>query len=118
MEEKTKKAIGMQGEKIAKNYLMKRGYRVITENYRAKNYEVDLILQKNDTMVFVEVKVRSHKGYGTPESFVDSQKEHRIVEAAENYLWETAWEGKVRFDIIGIEMAEDIRIRHFQDAFS
>ena len=116
--EKTRKALGTQGEKIAQDYLMKRGYRLVERNYRVPPYEIDLIVEKDDTLVFVEVKARSRRGYGTPESFVDARKENHLLEAAEAYLWEKKWGRRVRFDIVSVEMGGRTHIQHFEDAFS
>ena len=115
---KTKKALGAQGERIARAYLVRRGYRLVEKNYRVPPYEIDLIVEKDDTLVFVEVKARTHRGYGTPESFVDARKEDHLLEAAEAYLLEKKWSRGVRFDIVSVEMGRRICVRHFEDAFS
>lgn len=109
---KTTKQIGDDYEVKALNLLEQKGYTLLASNYRFKRNEIDLIVQKDHTIVFVEVKFRKNNSYGNPESFVDSAKLDRIIEAADHYIIENDWNGKIRFDIVAIMTSEII---HFED---
>ena len=67
-------AFGQMAEKKAALYFRKKGFRVLAKNYRYRKAEIDLIVQKNDQLVAVEVKARSSKSFGAPYSFVSSKK--------------------------------------------
>lgn len=106
--------IGRQGEHAALEFLEQKGYTVVARNYRYKRSEIDLIVQKENWLVFVEVKLRSSKQFGFPEESVKEAKRKKILEGAAQYLEETNWKGNVRYDIIAIQGQA---IEHFEDAF-
>lgn len=108
---------GQQGETLAIEHLEQQGFSVVTRNYRYRRGEIDLIVCRDNTLVFVEVKLRKDVGYGHPESFVSPSQADRISEAADHYLHETNWEGLIRFDIVAITLRPQLRIEHFEDAF-
>ena len=70
---------GNKGEDQAAEFLQRKGYEILARNYRYKHSEIDLIVQKSDLIVFVEVKTRSSSGFGEPEAFVDSKKAAKIL---------------------------------------
>lgn len=105
---------GALGEEKARNYLVKLGYHVESQNYRYKRSEIDLIVSQNNLLVFIEVKYRNSKKYGEPEEFVTDNQKNKIIEAADNYINERNWNGQIRFDIISIGPLE---LKHFEDAF-
>ena len=55
------KLIGNQGEDLALKYLQDQGFQLLYRNYRTRHGEIDLIMQDKDTLVFVEIKLRSEK---------------------------------------------------------
>jgi putative endonuclease len=112
-----KKVTGDKGEALALKYLNKQGYTLLAKNYRYKRAEIDLIMRHKETLVFVEVKARSGTGYGHPEEAVDEKKAAMIMEAADHYIYESAWEGAIRFDVIAVMLQPQVSIRHFEDAF-
>jgi putative endonuclease len=109
---------GNKGEKLAADFLEKKGFTVVARNYRFKHAEIDLIVQRNDWMIFVEVKTRSSNAYGEPEEFVDNPKGSRIFDAAEEYIYSTNWQGHIRFDIVSIKIGREVLIEHFEDAIN
>ena len=116
MEEKH--ALGKKGETIAKDYLLEKGYSIVEKNWRYLKAEIDLIVQKDNFIVFVEVKTRSSNNYGDPESFVSDRQQKMIINAASEYIMKNDIESEARFDIISIiinNKAEDIK--HIEDAF-
>ena len=93
------------------------GYEILAQNYRSGKSEIDLIVQKDKTLVFVEVKTRSRTDFGMPEDWVNEQQAEKIIEGAEDYIEDRKWEGDIRFDIISIIIKSVPEIEHFEDAF-
>lgn len=109
---------GKLGEKLAADYLRKKGYKIEACNYRYKRNEIDLIVRQQDLLIFVEVKARSgNADWGYPEESVSHQKARRVINCANAYIFKTNWQGDIRFDIISVELGKEIRITHFEDAF-
>ncbi|MGK7389198.1 MAG: YraN family protein [Candidatus Cyclobacteriaceae bacterium M2_1C_046] len=110
---------GKEGEKLAAEYMIGKGYEILEENFRYKRGEIDLIAQKDQLLVFVEVKARTNVGYGHPEESVDNKKAEMIIKTADQYLLEKDWQGLIRFDIISIYFRKTSSpdIMHFEDAF-
>lgn len=110
------KDLGFKGEKLAREFLKSKGYKIIERNYRNGRNEIDIIANKDDLMIFVEVKARSGNAFGEPEDAVDHRKSEKIIDAAENYIFDKNWHGDIRFDIISIKLGEDVEILHLEDA--
>jgi putative endonuclease len=106
---------GNRGESLAADHLISNGYQILARNYRFKKREIDLIALESNTLIFIEVKYRKNSLFGNPEDFVTPSKEGFILSAAENYIYETKWKGKIRFDIISITKGNSLL--HFKDAF-
>ncbi|MCG8307827.1 MAG: YraN family protein [Cytophagales bacterium] len=111
------KELGLEGERFAANYLLKRGWKILETNYRSGRYEIDVIASKNGMLAFVEVKTRTNTSFGLPEEFVDRKKAANIMKGAERYIRKIDWKGNIRFDIISILKKEWMEIEHFEDAF-
>lgn len=116
MSDKTKK--GQEGEALAADFLIGKGYEIVARNYRYKRSEIDLIVRKNNWLVFVEVKMRSSDSFGFPEDFVDYKKANNIIDGAEQYTYDQDWQGNVRYDIVSIRDQHGRKeILHIEDAF-
>jgi putative endonuclease len=113
------KAVGRRGEKIAERYLKRRGYRIVTRNFRAAGAEIDLVAMDGATVVFVEVKMRRGEGAGTPEDSVDGRKQRQIRRAAEVFAARYhASDRDWRFDVIAISGAgRRTQVELLKDAF-
>lgn len=109
------KEIGKRAEERALNLLSNQGYELCEKNYRYKRSEIDLIVRKSQTLVFIEVKYRRTTKFGHPEEFVSANQKRSILEGAEHYITEIGWQHHIRFDIIAVDAA--FNIEHFQDAF-
>jgi len=113
------KQFGKESENLAASYLKDKGFIILTQNYRYKKAEIDIIARKNNCLYFVEVKARKNTKFGYPEEFVTSYKQRLLKKAAENYILEHHWNEPIRFDIIAILQQEDVvELVHFEDAFS
>lgn len=109
--ELNKKDLGSSGEKKAAEYLKNNGYNIITTNYRyGRLGEIDIIAYDGDYLCFVEVKTRSSLSYGTPAEAVTRAKQNRIKKLAQIYISQNSlFEANIRFDIMEIFIAKDIR---------
>ena len=81
-----KTELGAWGEDRAAEYLTAEGYCVISRNFRCRMGEIDLIVQKGDTLAFVEVKLRKNSRYGEAREFVTAEKQRKLRLAASYYL--------------------------------
>ena len=115
----THKSSGAWGEDLALRYLLRRGYNLVERNYRKRRGEIDLIVRKEETLVFVEVKLRRSTGFGDPLEAVTARKQAIIRSLAEQYLAENQPDfDTVRFDVVGILATQTgTRIEHIEDAF-
>ncbi|WP_257666621.1 YraN family protein [Parapedobacter tibetensis] len=93
---------GKNGEEVAAGLLKQRGYRIICQNWRYKNLEIDIVAQEGDILVFVEVKTRSHHAYGMPYEAVDNVKQAKLTRAANHYIATHRYGGEIRFDVVSI----------------
>lgn len=101
--------IGDLGEKLAKTWLTKRGWKVLWANFKArKGGEVDLVCRDRDTLVFVEVKTRTSMEWGRPADAVNADKQKLIIRGA------LAWLRRLdkpdthfRFDIVEVLLEEE-----------
>lgn len=110
--------LGREGEKMAKDYLVKRGYIILEVNYRHLKAEVDIIAQKGVSLIAVEVKTRSTSDFGNPQDFVKPKQIQRLVRAVNHYVNLKDLDVEVRFDIISIiKNKSGTQIEHLEDAF-
>ena len=112
--------LGKRGEAIAAKHLRAEGYRLLTQNWRYGQQEIDLIAwdQAEQLLVFVEVKTRSTSYFGYPETAVDLKKQQFLIKAANAYLEGHKLECELRFDVIAI-ILKDQRVEeltHIKDA--
>lgn len=108
---------GNQAEEMAAKFLSQKGYEIRDRNYVFGKGEIDIIAQKEDWLVFVEVRARSEVLHGFPEQTISKAKASLIMKTAENYVYQKDWRGKIRFDIIAIVVGQEFEIRHFEDVF-
>ncbi|HRY14095.1 MAG TPA: YraN family protein [Syntrophomonadaceae bacterium] len=115
-----KKELGHKGEDLAASYLQKKGYRILQRNYRSKSGEIDIICCKPEIIVFVEVKTRTSKLYGSPEESITWRKRDHIRKTALDYLAADRRPFKeLRFDVIGIMIEQGVvtKVNHLEGAF-
>ncbi len=110
--------LGKKGEELAIDFLIKKGYTIRDKNYRYLKAEVDIIAQKEDILVAVEVKTRSSREFGLPQDFVNQKKIKLLVMATDHYVISKDLDVNVRFDIIAIVHKNNtFEIEHIEDAF-
>ena len=117
--ENQKQILGKEGERIAENYLKKKGYRVVERNYRCPVGELDLIVLDRRVIVFVEVKTRSDDRFGVPLESVHRRKQQKMMKAALFFLSQHRLDHReARFDVIGISLRDrEPVVEHIQNAF-
>jgi putative endonuclease len=110
---KTTSEIGTKGERLAQEYLLRRGFRLVCSNFKTPvgrnrkgvliNGEIDLIAYEDDCLCFIEVKTRSSDDFSAPISAVDLRKQRQIIRTAKKYRKTFHLEkAKFRYDAIGI----------------
>lgn len=106
--------VGAQAEDRAADYLLEKGYTIVTRRWSCRGGELDLVVLDEDVLVFVEVKARSGK-WLLPEEAINDVKKQRFITAVNAYCFATEQtERPVRYDVIAID---DKGLRHFEDAF-
>jgi putative endonuclease len=119
MNTRRNKARGDAGEDMAMKLLEDKGFRILQRNYRFERGEIDIVAQDRDELVFVEVKSRHTKLFGTPEEAITPEKESFLKRTAEGYLFQHHLEDTpCRFDVIAIDWIGDKpEIRHLKKVF-
>ncbi|WP_018873080.1 YraN family protein [Thioalkalivibrio sp. ALJ16] len=107
-------AAGQAAEQLAADYLEAQGLHLRARNVRRPYGELDLVALEGETLVLVEVRKRSHPGFGGGAESIDRRKQDRLLRVAEAYLQESRWTGPVRFDVVTLDGAN--RIEWLQDA--
>lgn len=98
-----KQNIGKWGEEIAIDYLEKAHLKIITTNFHSRFGEIDIIARDNDTLVFVEVRVRAEKKWGNALESITYAKQQKIRKTIDYYLIKYPTQGSCRIDAIGID---------------
>ena len=109
---------GMRGERVAAAYLARNGYRICSQNFRTRLGEVDIVCEKTQVLVFVEVKSWSRIPEEELTRSIDRRKRRKIGEVAHAFLQRFPEYANhlIRFDVISVQ-PEDETIRHYEGAF-
>jgi putative endonuclease len=114
-----RRTIGASGEDAALRAYQARGYRVVARNWWCRAGELDLVLQRGDTLVFCEVKTRRGRAFGGGYEAVTWSKRRKLRQLAELFL--RAHGGRpvaVRFDVASVWLREGPpAVEVFEDAF-
>ncbi len=111
---------GQRAEELAAEYLKKKGLKLITKNYTTRLGEIDLVMQDQTMLVFVEVKYRVKSEWATAVESVTRQKQQRLIKAAKQYLQQhqSQRQPSCRFDVVAIDFdGAENQIEWFQHAF-
>lgn len=101
---------GKRGEHIAISYLKNNGYKIITQNYRNRFGEIDIIAKDSDTLAFVEIKTRriDTAALGPPQIAVNPKKQRKIIKASIVYIKQKNISNmRFRFDVIAVTILPD-----------
>ena len=115
-------ALGRWGEGHAARFLEARGWTILARNYRFGRREVDLVVQRGELIVFVEVKTRSGGGYGEPLEAITHLKRREVEAVAGHFLRRHGLESSpIRFDALGIRIRRGprtiVEVEHVEDAW-
>jgi len=113
---------GILGEKLAKDFLKKRGYHIWESNYRCPEGEIDIVAKHKDYLVFVEVRTKRSLEFGSPEESVTQAKMGKLRAVAYHYLQDhnnlpPLW----RIDVVAVELnqkGKPLRIELIENAVS
>ena len=110
--------LGKLGEELSVEFLQKKGYDILETNWTFQKAEIDIIAQKENILVVVEVKTRSSINFGSPQDFVKPAKIQLLVKAVNEYVISNDLDLEIRFDIIAISKeGKKFNIEHLEDAF-
>ena len=112
---KNRVSIGRGYEQLAALFFEQNGYEILEHNWRAGSREIDLIIRKDDLIVFVEVKSVSDESHGHPAERIDRKKVANLTKAAQQYLIAKDISNcDLRFDAVTFVSG---KLEHFPDAF-
>ena len=107
--------LGRWGEQLAAQYLESHGYKVLDRNWRCLRGEIDLVAEEGDVLVFVEVKTRRGRDYGTPEEALTKYKAKRLLELGQRYMLERDLEDvEWRVDLVAVELDRQGKLLRFE----
>jgi len=111
---------GKEGEKKAEDYLKEQGYRILYRNWRTRRGEIDLIAEKDGTLVFAEVKTLPASTLETVEHVLGGIKQKKIIETAKCFLLENRQYSNsyIRFDVLIVDVPFYSPVYHIKNAFS
>jgi len=110
--------LGKKGEELAKRFLVKNGYNIKELNWRYKKNEIDIIAEKNNLLVVVEVKTRTNDYFESPKEAVTRKKQKFIINATEAYIIEKDVHLETRFDIVSDTIqGANVDIEHIVNTF-
>lgn len=120
MTESNPREQGNYAEEQACRFLLGRGLQLVSRNFRCHRGEIDLVMQEGEQLVFVEVRLRRHQGFGGALESVTFTKQQRIIRTADYFLLtHPAWAGHAcRFDVVAMSGTRTTAITWIKDAFS
>ena len=90
------------GEEIALDFLRQLGFRLLERNYRNRFGEIDLVMQDDGFIVFVEVRLRSSTNFGGALDSIDYHKRSKLIKCAQHYIANDSGRNDFRFDVVAI----------------
>lgn len=116
---KKHQVLGFYGEELVAQWLIERGFTLITRNYRRTSGEIDLIAKNSNLLVFVEVKTRMHNYFATS-GVITISKQRKIILTARLYLAENSYKDTIyRFDVALVhKTGESYDVEYIPNAFN
>jgi putative endonuclease len=110
-----RKELGNTGEKLARDFLKKKGYKIREANYRCREGEIDIVARKKDCLVFVEVRTKTGTAFGSPEESITFAKKERLIASSLTYLSEhedlpESW----RIDFVAVELDKNGKAKRIE----
>lgn len=112
--------VGILGEKLANDFLKKRGYHIWETNYRCREGEIDIVARHKDSLIFIEVRTKKSLQFGRPEESITLSKMERLRMVAAHYQQThnnlpSSW----RIDVVVVEIdqkGKPLRIELIENA--
>ena len=98
----THNKFGADGENMAVDWLIAKGYEILHRNWRYKYYEIDIVALKNKMLHFIEVKTRNESTIGFPEDSVTKKKFKSLQKAADEFLFLNPGYKWIQYDVLSI----------------
>ena len=111
--------VGILGEQVARDFLVKEGHCILEVNYRCSEGEVDIITRDGDVLVFVEVRTKTNLAFGSPAESITPVKMDRLRRVAAHYQQHHEnLPADSRIDVVAVQMGRDspVRIEHIENA--
>jgi len=110
-----RREVGILGEKLAGDFLKKRGYHIWETNYRCPEGEIDIIARHRDSLVFIEVRTKRSREFGSPEESITPAKMERLRTVAARYRQThdnlpSSW----RIDVVAVELDQEGKISRIE----
>ncbi len=110
-----RKQLGNLGEKLAKGFLKKNGYRIRETNFKCREGEIDIVAEQGDYLVFVEVRTKSSSEFGTPEESITLFKKGKLITSALTYISNhQGLPSQWRIDLVAIEIDHESKIKRIE----
>nr|WP_297911324.1 YraN family protein [uncultured Allomuricauda sp.] len=111
-------AFGQEGEQIALDFLIGKGYKIVQQNFRYDRAEIDILAQLDKILAVVEVKTRTSGFLEDLTQTITKKKIQRLVKAADYFINQNNLDLEVRFDLILIrKKGQHYDIEHLENAF-
>ncbi|MEE9332142.1 MAG: YraN family protein [Methylophilaceae bacterium] len=112
---------GLEAEKIAATFLTNNGLKLVMQNYHCRFGEIDLIMKEAETLVFIEVRLRSNNQFGGAGASITIHKQQKLIATAQHFLQihnaKSKGEAACRFDAILMNKADLNNIEWVRNAF-
>jgi putative endonuclease len=106
---------GARAEALASDFLIRNGLVPVARNYRTRHGEIDLIMRERSVLVFIEVRLRTHRTFGGAAASITTAKRERLIAAASAYLSTLPREPACRFDALLFDSLEPVRMTWVRD---
>ncbi|MFC1678374.1 YraN family protein [Patescibacteria group bacterium] len=111
--------VGKFGEKIAEEYLERKGYKILDRNIKTSYQEIDIIAEKQKRIIFVEVKTRTSSIHGYADESLDRRKMINLKKAVNYYLInENLYTDEIGVDLVAVDISKKTKtakIKHYHD---
>ena len=118
-----KQLLGLRGERIAEEMLVRKGWRVVERRFRSGHRDIDLVVERvgaeGRIIAFVEVKTRVSSNYGGPLGAVHWRKQREMARAARDWMSQSDGPfATFRFDVVGVIYGQGpTEVIHVENAF-
>lgn len=93
---------GQQAEQLACDYLLQQGLTLVERNYYCRMGEIDLIMQHQNSLVFIEVRYRKNNLFGGAAESITTKKQDKLQKTALHYIQQHKSRQNTRFDVVAI----------------